>query len=206
MLEKFQPYMIGIAGSSCSGKTGLAKCLMKKLGQDNCSLIQLDSYYHDLSHLTPKETEEHNYDQPVALEKKLLIEHVSSIADGNNIYVPVYDYVAHSRTQEKKLLKPVKFILVEGLFTFYWERLRKIFNTKVFISVEDSVCFNRRVKRDTKERGATREFVLKQYKTTVRPMFNKFIKPTIQYADVVVNGEDPTEESAITILKVFEER
>ena len=204
MLEKIQPYIIGIAGPSCSGKTALAKCLMKKLGQDNCSLIQLDSYYNDLSHLTPKETEMHNYDHPDALEKELLIEHVSNIADGENIYVPVYDYVTHTRTKEKNLLKPVKFIFVEGLFCFYWERLRKIFNTTVFISVKDNVCFNRRIERDTKERGVTREYVLKQYETTVRPMFNKFIKPTRVYANVIVNGEDLLEKSACTILKVFE--
>jgi len=204
LLEKIQPYIIGIAGPSCSGKTALAECLMKKLGQDNCSLIQLDFYYNDLSHLTPKETEVHNYDHPDALEKELLIEHVSNIADGENIYIPVYDYVTHTRTQKKKLLKPVKFILVEGLFCLYWERLRKIFNTTVFISVKDSVCFNRRIERDTKERGATREYVLNQYKTTVRPMFNKFIKPTRVYANVIVNGEDLLEKSACTILKVFE--
>ena len=149
--------MIGIAGPSCSGKTALAKYLMKKLGQDNCSLIQLDSYYHDLSHLTPAKIEAHNYDHPGALEKELLVKDISTIAEGDDIYVPVYDYVTHTRTREKKLLKPVKFILVEGLFTFYWEGLRKIFNTTVFINVKDSVCFSRRVTRDRKERGVTLE-------------------------------------------------
>tara|TARA_B100002003_G_C13960025_1_gene465080 strand:+ start:138 stop:767 length:630 start_codon:yes stop_codon:yes gene_type:complete len=199
-VKNLKPYMIGIAGPSCSGKTALAKYLMKKLGQDNCSVIQVDSYYHDLSHLTPKETDEHNYDHPGALEKNLLIEHISSIADGNNVYVPVYDYVTHTRTQDKRLLKPMKFILVEGLFTFYWERLRKVFNTTVFISVKDSVCFNRRVARDIKERGVTREYVINQYETTVRPMFNKFIKPTRAFANLIVNGEDLPEKSAISIM------
>ncbi len=192
--------MIGIAGPSCSGKTALAKYLMKKLGQDNCSVIQLDSYYHDLSHLTPRETDKHNYDHPGALEKNLLIEHIRSIADGNNVYVPVYDYVTHTRTQDNRLQKPMKFILVEGLFTFYWERLRKVFNTTVFISVKDSVCFNRRVARDIKERGVTREYVINQYETTVRPMFNKFIKPTRVFANLIVNGEDLPEKSATSIM------
>tara|TARA_B100000315_G_scaffold255670_1_gene299639 strand:- start:7096 stop:7725 length:630 start_codon:yes stop_codon:yes gene_type:complete len=199
-VKNLKPYMIGIAGPSCSGKTALAKYLMKKLGQDNCSVIQLDSYYHDLSHLTPRETDKHNYDHPGALEKNLLIEHIRSIADGNNVYVPVYDYVTHTRTQDNRLQKPMKFILVEGLFTFYWERLRKVFNTTVFISVKDSVCFNRRVARDIKERGVTREYVINQYETTVRPMFNKFIKPTRVFANLIVNGEDLPEKSATSIM------
>ena len=198
--NKLQPYMIGITGPSCSGKTALAKHLMKKLGQNNCLLIQLDSYYRDLSHLTLKEIEAHNYDHPGALEKKLLIEHISTIAAGDEIEIPLYDYVTHTRARKKILVKPMKFILVEGLFTFYWERLRKIFNTKVFISVKNDVCFNRRLERDIKDRGATLEYVSKQYATTVRPMYEQFIKPNIQYADVVVNGEYPTEESAITII------
>ena len=129
--------MIGIAGPSCSGKTALAKYLMKKLGQDNCSVIQLDSYYHDLSHLTPRETDKHNYDHPGALEKNLLIEHIRSIADGNNVYVPVYDYVTHTRTQDNRLQKPMKFILVvkEGGVSglIYVRRTMMIYYVKRFI-------------------------------------------------------------------------
>ena len=200
MLEKLKPFMIGIAGPSCSGKTALAKCLIKKFGEERCSFIQLDFYYRDLSHLTPEKIEEHNYDLPDALEKEMLIEHIRSIANGKEIYIPKYDYVTHTRTQENVLVRPANFVLVEGLFTFYWERLRGIFNTKVFISAKDSVCFSRRVSRDTKERGVTREYVLKQYETTVRPMFNKFIKPTRAYADLIINGEDPAGKSADSIM------
>jgi len=204
-MKKPQPYIIGIAGPSSSGKTVLAKCLIKKLGQSNCSLIQLDSYYRDLSHLTPNKIKEYNYDLPDALEKELLIDHIRTIAEGDEIHVPVYDYVTHTRTAEKTLIKPTKFVLVEGLFTLYWEALKKNLDMKIYITVNDSVCFSRRLARDTKERGATQDYVSNQYESTVRPMYEQFIQPTMQYADLIVNGEDLPEKSTLAIMNHISE-
>ena len=200
MIKKTQPHIIGIAGPSCSGKTALAKHIMEKLGQGNCSLIPLDSYYYDISHLSPREIEAHNYDLPDALEKNLLIKHIRTIADGNEIDMPVYDYVTHRRSSKKILVKPAEFILVEGLFVLYWEALRKVLSSKVFIMVNDSLCFKRRLVRDMKERGVRREYVSKQYETMVRPMYEQFIKPTLKYADLIVNGEDQIEKSSSNIM------
>lgn len=193
--------MIGIAGSSCSGKTALAKHLQKKLGQCDCSLIETDSYYHDLSHLTHKEIEEYNYDVPEAIEEKVLIDQIRKIAKGKEIQVPVYEYTTHTRLRKRLLIKPAKFVIVEGLFALRWEAIREMLNLKIFINIEDAVCRSRRLARDTKDRGASYEYVLKQYKMTVYPMYEKFIKPTKRYADIVLNGEDPLEKSILTIEK-----
>lgn len=195
-----QPFMIGVAGPSCSGKTALVKQVIKELGKDNCSLIPLDSYYHDISHLSPDQIEVYNYDTPDAIEKELLFEHIRTISRGMEIEIPSYNYAVHTRSTEKLLIKPRKFILVEGLFALYWKEMRDTFDLNIFIDVPDSVGYERRIERDIRERGVTYEYVSNQYKTTVRPMYEQFVNPTKQYADVIVNGEDSVEKSVLTIM------
>ena len=44
--------LIGIAGGSGSGKTRLTSELLKEYGKNKIAVIEQDSYYKDLSHLT----------------------------------------------------------------------------------------------------------------------------------------------------------
>ncbi|MFN0167990.1 MAG: uridine kinase, partial [Bryobacteraceae bacterium] len=70
---------------------------------------------------------------------------------------------------------------------------------KVPIS-RDEVCLERRIARDVRERGRTRQSVLQQYQATVRPMCERFVMPVRVYADVVIRGDWPLAESAMRIL------
>jgi uridine kinase len=85
---------------------------------------------------------------------------------------------------------------VEGLFTLHWPHVREIFDFTAFITAADGICFDRRKRRDIQERGRTIEFVRTQYEQTVRPGSESFILPTRRFADVVLSGEQPIEESA----------
>ena len=90
-------------------------------------------------------------------------------------------------------------VVVEGLFALYWEEIRDLFHTRVFVAINDQVCLSRRIERDTKERGRSRESVLSQYRETVRPMNEEYILPTEIFADLVVNGENLLAQSAALI-------
>ena len=48
-------FIIGIAGGSGSGKTKLAKNILKEMNNEGVQSIGVDSYYKDLSHLTFEE-------------------------------------------------------------------------------------------------------------------------------------------------------
>jgi uridine kinase len=93
-------------------------------------------------------------------------------------------------------IHPGDFLIVEGLFTLHWPHVREVFDFKAFIFAPDRTCFERRKSRDIQERGRTVEFVLAQYEQTVRPGSESFILPTRQYADLIISGEQPIEESA----------
>ena len=61
---------------------------------------------------------------------------------------------------------------------------------KVFIDVNDELRLKRRIERDIKTRGRDTESILNQYHKTVRPMYSKYVNPTKDYADLIINNND----------------
>jgi uridine kinase len=192
-----RPYLIGIAGPSCSGKTKLARHLSRLL---SAVILPLDCYYFDLSHLPLAERARCNFDIPEALDHKLLLAHIAGLSQGREIPRPIYDFAVHSRTGRVETVKPGRFVLVEGLFALHWEEARKVFGTKVFVDLDDKLCLERRVARDVRERGRTPDSVLQQFSETVRPMAEAYIRPTQGFADVVIRGNDPIDHSAASVM------
>lgn len=180
------PLTIGIAGGSGSGKTTVAQTILQRVGPDRISFLQHDSYYKDLSGLPPAQRAEVNFDHPNSLETDLLVEHIRRLQQGMAVEVPVYDFAAHSRTEQTIPIEPRPVILVEGILIFVEPALRELFDVKIFVDTDADIRFIRRLQRDIAERGRTTESVIKQYLTTVRPMHLEFVEPSKRYADVII--------------------
>lgn len=196
-----KPYFIGVAGPSCAGKSFLAEHLAEKL---DAVLFHLDSYYRELDHLSLVQRAHYNFDSPEALDSALLLQHAHQLYNGETIERPVYDFTTHTRTGETRELAPHPFIIVEGLFALYWEPLRKCLGTKVFVDLGEEICLERRIERDIRERGRTRESVLEQYHTTVVPMARQYLYPTRIHADIVVTGNDDIAREVNAVLRHVE--
>lgn len=212
-----KPYLIGVAGPSCAGKTELSRNLARVL---DATLLPLDCYYIDLSDRTMEERARFNFDVPAALDHDLFVQHLRDLAAGEPIDRPVYDFATHSRTSAVERIAPGhssgqmelpeggplhrEFIVVEGLFVLYWEDVRNLFGTRVFVDLEDEPCLERRIYRDTRERGRTRESVIKQFTETVQPMANIYVRPTRQNADIVVPGDNDINLSVATVVDHIE--
>jgi len=194
--------LVGIAGPSCSGKTELADRLAARL---DAVLITLDSYYRDLSQLEPALREELNFDHPGALDRDLMVAQLRSLAGGASIHVPVYDFTSHTRTGSVTTVGPRDWIIVEGLFTLYFDAVRELLNARIFIELDDASCLARRIARDTRLRGRSEDSVRKQYERTVCPMYERYVGPTRKHADIVVRGDDPIEESVDRIVFALEQ-
>jgi uridine kinase len=190
-------YAIGIAGPSSAGKTMLARRLAAMIP---ASIVPLDAYYRDLSHLSHEQRARHNFDRPAALDGELIAHHLRELLAGKPIERPVYDFSTHSRTGAVERVEPSQFIIIEGLFTLYWEPLRRQLGTSVYVELDDTSCLDRRKQRDVRERGRTVESVETQWCETARPMAELFVVPTRDYADLVVSGCDHLERSAERIL------
>lgn len=202
---KTKPFIIGIGGPSCSGKTVLALSVMQKLGLENVVHFALDSYYRDLREISPEERAAVNFDAPTALDWPLLRGHVAALSAGESVQAPVYNFATHVREQDHHVIVPNTYIIVEGLFALYDEALRRVYGTAVFVEVPDEVCLARRLARDTAERGRTRESVLAQYAATVRPMAEEYLLPTSSHADLVLDGEAPLDDLAEAVLAHIDE-
>lgn len=193
-----RPHIIGIAGASSSGKTELARQLCLKL--PGTSIVSLDSYYRAISHLPLEERAKTNFDHPDALDWELLHEHLRDLTEGRAFEEPVYSFAQHTRLRGTRIIEPREFVIVEGLFVFYWPELRGILDTKVFVETDPEVCFQRRLKRDVAERGRTPESVRQQYARTVLPGAQRFVQPTRKHADLVVSGEEPLDNSTAAVI------
>ena len=178
---------IGIAGGTGSGKTTLTRHLKEHFG-DAVTVIGHDSYYKRQDGKTYEERSKVNYDHPDAFETSLLVEHLKALKAGRSIQCPVYSYVDHNRTDETVEVFPTKVIIVEGIHAFYDARLRAMMDLKLYMHVESDICLLRRIQRDINERGRQIDNISSQYITTVKPMFDQYIRNYEQYADVIVAG------------------
>ena len=178
---------IGIASGTGSGKTTLTRHLKEHFG-DAVTVIGHDSYYKRQDGKTYEERSKVNYDHPDAFETSLLVEHLKALKAGRSIQCPVYSYVDHNRTDETVEVFPTKVIIVEGIHAFYDARLRAMMDLKLYMHVESDICLLRRIQRDINERGRQIDNISSQYITTVKPMFDQYIRNYEQYADVIVAG------------------
>jgi uridine kinase len=192
-----RPFLVGIAGPSCSGKTEIARLVAATL---QSPVLSLDSYYVDLSHLTWEERERVNFDAPESLREDLVAAHVEALSRGVAIEKPVYDFARHCPNDEVELIHPASFVLIEGLFTLHWESVRKNLALRVFVAASHHVCLDRRLKRDVEERGRTPKCVLAQYEATVRPMCDRYVNSSLPAATLVLDGEQPIVDSASQLL------
>lgn len=183
---KMQPVVIGVAGGTGSGKTTVAREILKRAGTKQISLIQHDAYYKDLSDLPLAQRAMFNFDHPDALDNELLITHLKELKAGRAIEMPVYDFKTHTRTKEVQRVEPSRVILVEGILIFADKQLRDLMDVKIYVDTDPDIRFIRRLQRDIAERGRTMESVIHQYLTTVRPMHQEFVGPSKRYADVII--------------------
>ena len=179
--------LIGIAGGTGSGKSTFAQRLLALFPND-ITVISYDNYYKPQDHLSFEERIKTNYDCPDALDTDLLVKHLRSLREGEPVDVPNYDFTIHTRKAELTKLNPSPIIIVDGILTFHDERLREMFDIKIFTDADADERILRRLRRDVRERGRDIDGVIAQYLGTVKPMHGIYVEPTKKYADIIING------------------
>ena len=193
--------LIGIAGGSGSGKTLVARTIVRDLGSSRVAIVDQDSYYRDLDDIPLADRDLRNFDHPDAFDNELLKQHVKDLLDGKPVEQPIYDYTRHARLRETRAVGDHAVIVLEGILIFVDEELRDLMDIKVFIDADADIRLMRRIERDVKERGRAIETILRQYQATVRPMHLQFVEPSKRYADLIV-PEGGYNRVAIDLMKV----
>lgn len=181
-----RPILLGIAGGTASGKTLVARRVVEDLGSNEVVIIDQDSYYREMGHLTEEERARINYDHPDAFDREFLLEHIQTLLRGQPIDKPVYDYKEHLRRPETFRIEGHSVIILEGILVLEDPALRRLMDIKVFIDADADTRLIRRIRRDVRDRGRSLESILTQYEEQVRPMYEQFIAPSKRYADIII--------------------
>lgn len=178
---------VGISGGTGSGKTTLARGLSEFFGAQEVCLLDEDSYYLDRAHLSKEARARVNYDEPQAIDRQLLLEHVRLLLDNRPVQKPVYNFKVHGRDGYTEL-RAARLIVVEGLFTLCHPALRRLLKLKIYVDADPDIRFIRRMGRDVRERGRSAESVIEQYLSSVRPMHYLHVEPCRFFADLVLKN------------------
>lgn len=190
--------VVGIGGASGSGKTRLACELAAAL--PGSVVLSTDSYYLDQSALDRAELAAFNFDDPEALDWKLMAAHLGELKAGSGVWVPRYNFATHSRFAAPEWTAPAEILILEGLFALWEPRVRDLVDLAVFLDAPPELCLARRIERDTSERDRTEKSVREQWRRDVAPMFARHVLPTRELADMVVDGTAPPARSAEAVL------
>jgi uridine kinase len=199
LLLPHRPLILGIAGCSGSGKTTLARELTAQL---NATLLPLDFYYRCLSHLPPSDRALQNFDHPDSLEHTLLAQHVDTLAEGQAIERPIYDFSTHTRVPNRtETITPTQVLIVEGILALHYESLRALYDFSIYVNAPNQICLNRRIYRDMRERGRTEESVRAQFEATAKPMADLYVIPSATHATITVEGTDALDWSIEQVIQ-----
>ncbi|KAF2755305.1 uridine-cytidine kinase-like protein-like 1 [Pseudovirgaria hyperparasitica] len=191
--EKYSPpwentSIIGVAGSSGSGKTSLALAIREALNLPWVIIISMDSFYKpltkDQSVLAFKN--EYDFDSPEAIDFDILVEKLQDLKTGKKAEMPIYSFAKHNREPETNTIYSPSVLILEGIFALHDQRVLDMLDMKVFAEADADLCLSRRLVRDVKERGRDIEGCIKQWFKWVKPNFYKYVQPQREIADLIV--------------------
>ncbi|KAI8942555.1 hypothetical protein NX059_000615 [Plenodomus lindquistii] len=180
--------IIGVAGSSGSGKTSLAKAIVSQLNLPWVVILSMDSFYKPL---TPEQSaaafrNEFDFDSPEAIDFDILVERLNDIKNGKVAEVPIYSFQKHSRLEKTTTIYSPHVLILEGIFALHDQRVLDLLDLKIFAEADADLCLSRRLVRDVKERGRDIEGCIKQWFGFVKPNFYKYVAPQREIADLII--------------------
>jgi len=178
--------VLGIAGGSGCGKTTFVRALMRALPGETIAVLSQDAYYKDMGSLSPKEKLSYNFDDPAAIDFDRLVEDIAALRNGQAIDQPLYDFLTCRRMEETLRVEPQPVLILEGILVLTHAPLRELLDLKLFMHLAADQRLVQIVERDIAERGRDAGEVLRRYLETVRPMHERYVEPSREYADLII--------------------
>ena len=188
-----KPYVIGIAGSSGSGKTFFLRRFLDHFQSDQITLISQDDYYIPANTKTREENRLYNFDLPTAINRESFYHDIEQLFNGHTVYRQEYTFNNPNAIPKVLEIKPAPILIVEGLFIFHYEEVNQLLDYRVFLDAKESVALERRLRRDLIERGYDHDDVMYKWINHVVPAYEKYLLPFKELCDLVIinNVDDP---------------
>ena len=197
-----KPYIIGITGGSGSGKTSFLKDLTNSFSSTDICVISQDDYYKPKDEQVKDQLGIENFDLPRSINSYELVTDIIKLIAGEIVERKEYTFNNVDAEPKTLVFKPAPIIIVEGLFVFHFQEIRKLLDLKVFIHAKENLKVIRRIKRDRLERNYPLDDVLYRYEKHVMPTFEQYIAPYIDKADIIINN-NTNFVPALDVLKSF---
>ena len=168
MSNEKKPYVVGIGGGTCSGKSTLTGYLKERFAEVNPVIFNMDAYF-----IKPFKTTI----APITGKPYPEVNHPSAI-DLDRLYA---DFDAAVSDPENRL------VIIEGLFALYLPEIYGRCDLKIFVDLKSDARLVRRIRRHL-ERGDTFDEITDRYIDTVRFRHDELVEPTRWRADMVLNG------------------
>lgn len=181
--------ILAIAGGTGSGKTTLAKKIIDSYQNIKINYLSLDSYYKDFSQMSFTERSKINFDHPDSIDFDLFYQQINEYLTGSDIKTPTYSYKRHKRLKKKGNLRQGDLLIVDGILILLKKSIRDFFDLSIFLKVNSSERLKRRIRRDINERGRSKIEISDRFYNMIKPMHKKYVKPSENFADIVL-GED----------------
>jgi len=188
-----KPYVIGIAGSSGSGKTFFLNCFLKHFSPDEVTLISQDDYYIPANTKTQEENKLYNFDLPTSIDRNAFYKDISYLFDGKTIYKEEYTFNNPAIKPKMLEIKPAPILIIEGLFIYHYTEVNKLIDHRIFLDANQDIALERRLRRDLIERGYFEDDVRYKWVNHVLPSYNEYLLPYKNSCDQVIinNTDDP---------------
>lgn len=197
-----KPLIIGITGGSGSGKTTFIRELRSEFSDKDLCLVSQDDYYRPREKQRKDDNGIVNFDLPYSIYKKDFIRDVQKLIAGETVTREEYTYNNDNVASKMLEFHPAPVIIVEGLFIFHYKKMKPLLDLKVFIHAKENLKVIRRIKRDRVERNYPLDDVLYRYEAHVLPGFEKYIKPYMSDADLIINNNSNF-NMALEVMKGF---
>lgn len=179
-------FVLAVVGGSGAGKTWFVRRLCSFLGE-HASHLALDDFYRDRSHLSQARRARINFDVPHAIDWQGAAQVLRDCRAGLPTAVPRYDFASHCRVAAPAPWQPRPVTVVEGLWLLRSPELRRLFDLSIYLDTPDHLRRQRRLARDTAERGYTADAVHDRLTRMVLPMHQRYVEPQKRRADLVLH-------------------
>ncbi|MBD79461.1 MAG: uridine kinase [Crocinitomicaceae bacterium] len=183
-----KPYIVGIAGGSASGKTSFINDLKNEFPLGKVTIVSQDNYYHPKEKQLIDENGKINFDLPESIDRASFHADVLKLMGNKSIQLKEYTFNVSPENAKSIMVKPASIIILEGLFVFHYEEIRKLIDLRVYIDVRDSIKLERRIKRDIKERGYPEDDVKYQWEHHVMPSYKRYLRPYRDDAHIIITN------------------
>jgi uridine kinase len=204
MSRDFNSILAGISGLSGSGKTFMIEHLRQRLGKNAC-FISLDDYYKPYHQQAKDANGITNFDLPDALESDRFFTDVENLMRGRPVLLRKYQFENFDAEEQFEELHPAPIVVAEGLFVFHFAAVRNLMSRRFFIETDLELSLQRRLNRDTLERGIPLERSRYQWDNHVMPGYTQYVLPYRDACDLIIQNHGDPEENLIRMERSLHE-